>query len=60
MILDFRPFRCSHLGGLDLEIWSNKNNWEKKRKNKKEGKEITVPAPKDSIILKNIFGGVDI
>ena len=62
MILDLldAPILDFGFGGLDLEIWSNKNKWEKKRKHKKKEKEITVPAPKDSITWKIILGGVDI
>ena len=63
MILDLldAPILDFGFGGLDLEIWSNKNKWEKKEiKNKKKENTITVPAPKDSITWKIIFGGFDI
>ena len=45
---------------LDLEIWSKRHMRKKREQDKKEEKEITVPAPKDSTTKKIILGGVDI
>ena len=42
---------------LDLEIWSKRHMRKKREQDKKEEKEITVPAPKDSTTKKIIFGG---